>query len=279
MIVTELWNGQGLGNQLHCYITTRAMATSLGYEFGIHHPERFKGHKFLNLDFGCNVEGGHTYIEGQPPSILPQGIENYYREHSVRTADGDDITPYDNNIFKLKDSTKVDGLLQGEDYFKDFRDIIRENWLKTELLELPDNLCVVNFRGGEYAGVHRFFLRQKYWEDALMNMLVVKNDMKFVVVTDDVPLASSFFNRYGIPVTHNMENDYKMIQSANYLILSNSSFAFYPAWLNNRAKAIIAPRFWGRHNVSNGYWSIDQNYTAGWLYQDRNGNLDERKHI
>ena len=35
MIVTEIYKGQGLGNQLWCYITTRVMAKDKGYNFGI----------------------------------------------------------------------------------------------------------------------------------------------------------------------------------------------------------------------------------------------------
>jgi len=68
MLVTELWNGQGLGNQLHCYVATRCIAGILGYDFGIHHPERFKGWGlFPNLDMGATVTGGYTSVEGQPP--------------------------------------------------------------------------------------------------------------------------------------------------------------------------------------------------------------------
>ena len=41
MIVTEIYNGQGLGNQLWCYIVTRVIALDNGYDFGIKSPEKF----------------------------------------------------------------------------------------------------------------------------------------------------------------------------------------------------------------------------------------------
>jgi len=277
MIVVELWNGQGLGNQLHCYITARAVAERNNFEFGVQSPERFKGSSFINLNSGLLVTGGRTDVEGQPPITLPDNISHYYREHSIRNSFGDDVTPYDQNIFKVGDNTKLDGLLQGEEYFLEFRDLIRTDWLKVDLFELPENLCVINFRGGEYTNYPRFFLTEKYWDDAITNMLSIRNDMSFVVVTDDVYSATRVFSKYNIPVTHDMSTDYRMIQSAHYLILSNSSFAFYPAWLNTNSKFTIAPRYWGRHNVSDGFWSIDQNYTKGWTYQDRDGNLSAEK--
>ncbi len=34
MIGTEFIDGQGLGNQLFCYVTARAVAEENGYEFG-----------------------------------------------------------------------------------------------------------------------------------------------------------------------------------------------------------------------------------------------------
>ena len=42
IIATELLKGQGLGNQLFCYVTTRALAYSKGYDFSILNREIFK---------------------------------------------------------------------------------------------------------------------------------------------------------------------------------------------------------------------------------------------
>lgn len=58
MIVTELYDGQGLGNQLWSYVVTRVLALDRGFEFGIINPEKFKGSSFLSLDFGKQVLGG-----------------------------------------------------------------------------------------------------------------------------------------------------------------------------------------------------------------------------
>ena len=35
IIATELLKGQGLGNQLFCYVTTRALAYKKGFDFAI----------------------------------------------------------------------------------------------------------------------------------------------------------------------------------------------------------------------------------------------------
>lgn len=261
MITTELWNGQGLGNQLACYITTRCIALDKGYEFGIAHPERFKGTSFLKLDFGgpCN-------------NNLP-----YYIEKTQSHSNGCNISTYDPELINIPDDTKIGGIMQGENYFKRHKNEIQK-WLNIEPIKMPNNQCIINFRGGEYVGISDLFLTKKYWDDAINNMTKIKSDMIFHVVTDDINTARKFFPGH-INITHDLNNDYRSIQSASYLILSNSSFAFFPAWLNKNLKFCIAPRYWARHNISDGYWSTDQNYTEGWYYQDRSGNLDTKKNI
>jgi hypothetical protein len=71
MITTEFYHGQGLGNQLACYVTTRVIATDKGYDFGFTGLEnlgdrRFNsnGLYFMDLDLGIPVQGiTNHYIE------------------------------------------------------------------------------------------------------------------------------------------------------------------------------------------------------------------------
>ena len=64
-----------------------------------------------------------------------------------------------------------------------------------------------------------------------------------------------------------------IIKNAKYLLLSNSSFAYFPAFTSTTVKYILAPKYWARHNVSNGYWASEQNIYEGWHYQDRRGRV------
>ncbi|MBI2627531.1 alpha-1,2-fucosyltransferase [Candidatus Nomurabacteria bacterium] len=277
LIITEMYNGQGLGNQLFCYVTTRVIAKDLGYDFGIMHGELFKGSDFLNLDFGSKVIGGKG-PEGGPPKKLPDGINYYYREKQFLHPNGSDIRTYDKNLLEIYPNTKIDGIFQDEKYFEHRKSEIRE-WLKVkEEYECNDyadeNTCVINFRGGEYARHKDLYLSKKYWENAVNNMLKLNKNFKFVVITDDTYEAKKFFPQYDV-FHFSIAKDYAIIKNAHYLILSNSSFAWFPAWLSENLKYCIAPKYWAGHNVSDGYWICGYSITAGWMYQDRNGNLSD----
>lgn len=274
MIVTEIYNGQGLGNQLWCYVTTRVLAKNKGVTFGIKSPEKFKCNDFLSLDMGEPVIGG-SGPEGGPPFSLPKGITRYYSERRiVHPLNGVDIRPHDANLATIPDNTKIDGVMQDENYILHRKDEVR-GWLKVnEEFECydycADDICVINFRGGEYLEIPNVFLPQSYWDYAMSCMRAINKDFKFVVITDDVETAQKFFPNF--EVHHfSISKDYVVIKNARYLILSNSSFACFPAWLNQDLRLCIAPKYWAQHNTSDGFWGCSYNMIRGWQYLDRNG--------
>jgi len=277
MIVTQLYKGQGLGNQLWCYVTTRVIALKNGYDFGIQSPENFKGIDFMDLDFGRPVIGG-SGPEGGPPLVLPRGITRYYQERKIAHPNGSDIRTHDENLVGVPDGTKIDGLMQDVDYISDKKNEVRK-WLAVDKEfdcydYSSDAICVINFRGGSYTREKDFFLVPDYWKHAVTNMLKISPRFTFIVISDDIKTAKTFFPDYEI-FHFSIAKDYSIIKNARYLILSNSSFALAPAWLSTELRYCIAPKYWGRYNISDGYWSLGYNIIPGWLYQDRKGILHE----
>lgn len=255
MIATPLYKGQGLGNFLANYVTVRCLALDKGYDFGVQFHENFKGKDFMELDMGLPVLNGVTNVEGKTPDKLPDGFTLYYREEMIGQGD------YDPHIKEIEDNTLIHGNLQGIEYFKHRKDEIRE-WLKVEPLEMSDNVCIINFRGGEYKYVKDFFLPKSYWDRAIQIMLKERQDMLFVVHTDDKEEARKFFPDF--PIISNIGINWRSIRYAHYLILSNSSFAILPAWLNENVKKVIAP--WGMGRYNTGEWLLSQNYVPEWTW-------------
>lgn len=278
MIVTELYDGQGLGNQLWCYVTTRVIAKDRGYEFGIQSPEKFKGRDFMDLDFGQPVGGG-TGPEGGPPTSLPKGVVSYYREREIGHPENNvDIRVHDENLVAVPNNTKIDGIMQDERYIEHRKREIAQ-WLAVKpeydcMDFADDDTCVINFRGGEYTRNAAVFLPQSYWDAAVTRMRGLNPRMRFVVITDDVKTAKRFFPTFDVH-HFSIGKDYAIIKNARYLILSNSSFAWFPAWLSANLTSCIAPKYWSQYNRSDGYWGCMYNLTRGWTYLDRNGRLED----
>jgi hypothetical protein len=285
MITTNLTGN--LGNHMWQYAVCRATAEKLGYEWGINPTpshDYFNGQSqmtFMNVDYGKPVSG----------------IVNEYHEicKLINHVDSVNVSLFDKSIYEINDNTILlgnngaeGGTYQSEEYIIERKDDIKK-WfeIKTEYknnynkilsemgVDLDDNLCVINFRGGEYRTIPNVFLRKEYWKDSINHMLSLNPKMNFLLVTDDVSLSKHFMP-FEIKSIHvDVGFDFHVVNQAKWLIISNSSFGWWASWLNENVNKIIAPKYWSRHNVSDGYWSTGDSYTSCFTYMDRNGNLSD----
>ena len=176
----------------------------------------------------------------------------------------------------MADNTLIYGNMQDESYFIKYLDKVKQ-WLKVkpeyDSREYSrENLCIINMRGGEYTGSPELFIDRKYWIHGIREMRKIRPDMEFMIVTDDVEAAGKVLP--GIPAHHfDIGKDYVTLKNAYYLLLSNSSFACLPAHTSETLKFAIAPKYWARHNVSDGYWASEQNIYSLFHYMDRKGKL------
>ena len=280
MIGIEFLKGQGLGNQLFCYAALRGIAEKNGYRFGTAGRENFavnihsdKGMYFMDMDLGEEIG-----------SDMKSSMETY-QEKEVRLYIGNSLHDIENGCYiagsdekitGISDNTLMYGNMQAESYFEEYKDKLGD-WFKVkEEYENYDysseDICVINMRGGEYTGSPELHLRKKYWKDAMKYMRSINANMRFVIITDDIEAARRMFPKIE---THHFDlaGDYVTIKNAHYLILSNSSFACIPAFTSKTLKYAIAPKYWARHNVSDGYWASEQNIYSIFTYMDRKGKI------
>jgi len=247
-MIIGIWHpGSGLGNQLARYVFTRIKALDLGVPFGM--LGEFKGDSFMKIDKG-----------GIVPRYIDEGVVHNFLEERINNDQGVDIRPYDVKTESIVDNTVVDGEFQDEKYWKHREDEVRE-WLKVEPLDMPEDLCVIGFRGGEYVGVKDLFLTKDYWDLAIAEIKQINPNMKFEVHTDDPTTAQQFFPDY--ECIHDIGLNWRSVRYAKYLIIANSSFFIFPALLGE-AKVIYAPMFWAGRNV--GYWKLPQNRYSKFTY-------------
>ncbi len=238
--------GSGLGNQLHRYVATRILAMKNERQFGMIAPELFKGSSFIKLDMGSLATPVKYTIE-EPAGKVVAKINMPLWEEGMY-----DFNP---NFWTIPDNTIIDGEFQSELYFDQYLSQIRD-WLQTEPMEMEDNLCIINFRGGEYVGVPDLFLPMEYWKEAIRLMGEKYPGIKFKCVTDDMVTAKKFFKM--MPMSHELGNDWRSIRYAKHLILSNSSFAILPTLMNEDVKEVIAPEYWGGWNIKQWRWPMNK---------------------
>jgi len=281
MLTTNLTGN--LGNHMWQYAVCRTIAEKLGYKWGINSSpthDYFNGSnqmEFMNVDFGKPIEG----------------ITNEFHEtwKTIQHVDGVNITMLDKELYNIKDNSimlgangALGGIYQSEDYLIERKEDI-EKWfeIKNDYAErydaklaefgitLDDNTCVINFRGGEYRNIPNVLVRKEYWRDAVNHMLSLNPNMKFILITDDIQCANAFMP-FPMQAHHvDVGFDFYAVNQAKWVIISNSSFGWWCAWLNKKANKIIAPKYWSRHNVSDGYWATGDAYTSCFHYMDRDG--------
>ena len=297
MIVTEIYSGSGLGNQIWNLVVTRILAEKHGYRWGVKKSTTFKSRKFMpDFYFGDEVIGGHTPIEGQTPSSLPDGIVNYITERNDPLPQcGHSGIFFDDNLWNhLPDNSKIDGLFQCLGYINDRKDDIR-NWLthNINIAEYSDdNICVIHFRGGEYL-ITASWCPQEYYSMSRDIMLEYNSNMKFVVVTDDPENAKKFIpwaDVVGAATLNDQEDieqgtgfykyrggnigvDYSILHNAKNIIMSSSTFSFWPVWTSKLSEKVIAPKYWFDYKSSNGWWRGDDIIVKEWDYIDTKGVL------
>lgn len=278
MISTEILYGQGLGNQLSCYVSTRAIAADKGVDFGIHDPygcwgdKRYndKGLYFMDLDMGKSIDVNKIELFYNEKEYRYFNNKN---QHDINYGAWVNIT--DEKLKNIPDNSHILGIMQGPDYFYHRMEEVKQ-WLKVKPEYdnydfCSDDVCILNVRANLDEAV---FLPKSYWINAINHMLDINPNFTFLVITEDPKTIKQFLPELADNVFDlGIGDDYSIIKNAKYLIASNSSFSIFPSLTSNTLKKIIAPKYMLRHNTSDGYWSCGYNIYPNYTYMDREGRL------
>lgn len=252
MVICEFKEGQGLGNQLWNYAVVRSVANKLSMNFSVIGYEFYKGKFFLDLDLGQPLINQDFYIFNETL---------YYDDDIKYISSG-----FDERILNIQFNTKLVGLFQSEKYFFGSNVKLFFNTSKLNYNNLiTARTCILNIRGGEYKLHKRFLLPKSYWLYSMKMMESKFNIDNFIIVTDDKKYSKSLF-----PNLHIISNDIEMCFSAifqcNYIIVSNSTFSYFPIKLSDSKKIIYAPKYWARFNDDYNRWASPANIYEGWYW-------------
>jgi hypothetical protein len=260
MIIVEFLKGQGLGNQLWNYASGRSIAENKNKKLFIKNYSNFIAKDFLKL--------------------------NYYKKYvDVKYDIFCERLIYDNNIDYIssafderidhlcsKKNYLLTGLFQSEKYFYSFSNKLN-SWIIPKFknkISLNDDICIINLRGGEYKRHKAFILPESYWLNAIKYIQSLKSINEFIVVTDDRKYAKALFPNFKI-ISGNVQLCYNYIHNCKNIIISNSTFSYFPIKTSNDKKLVIAPKNWARYNNSYNRWASPANFYKDWLYMDDDG--------
>lgn len=234
-MITIFLDGR-LGNQMFQYSIIKILSEKLKYKF------------FINRNkISLTTENNPHYWIGDKLFNVDLGSTNYhFLKYFFYERNG-----YTKNVFNIKDDTILNGAFQSEKYLENYEDIIKESFKIIYNSEVVDKIlkeypieeyCYIHFRGTDYKDISGWFLPVEYYNYAKSLMEDKYNIKKFIFITDDVNLCKTYFPN-DIVLSNKMEDDFTILNKSKYLIISNSSFSWWAAWLNEN-NIVFAPKGW-----------------------------------
>lgn len=232
----------GLGNQMFQFAFAQAAAHLLSTSFVLRANSKFKLDEYFVL-----AGFSKTKNKFKESFFLPK----------KRLHCADLITP-SAFIKRLSNNTHYTGYFQSEIYFSNVANVVKECFkikpdkqIESSILNQYD--AIVHCRGGDYknftiptAPNSPCLLPKSYYEQAFRE-LNINTQMNVCVVTDDRNYAKGV-----LPESRNFTihsgNEIEAFQLMTHhpkVIIANSSFSWWAAYLNNFSdKSIIAPKNW-----------------------------------
>ncbi|MFC2128719.1 alpha-1,2-fucosyltransferase [Bacteroidota bacterium] len=284
MIIVKLKGG--LGNQMFQYAFGRRIALENNVDFLIDISE-FKNDNVYKREYSLScfvlIENFATEKDlKKTKKIIGKNyvsklirfankFKPYYKSYLVY-----DRSPqkYDSLLFKNKyKNVYFDGYWQNEKYFKDIEYIIRKDFTFRKNKKNRDNLKVSEMikttnsvalhirnygltydekaskRDVEDVGI----MKISYYKDTLKYLENALNNFRLFIFSDDINWVRDNYNlNYNnIIYVDNVGKDYeqmRLMSLCKHQIISNSTFSWWAAWLNNNPdKIVIAPKQWFRN--------------------------------
>ena len=239
MITVSFLPQQGLGNQLWLLFATYSLSKHLNIKFRVYNSHHFKGWKLLSRNFVEKISCINA---------LEQSVEHTFLQPSLFCSQSGNLyfpdTPESYNFLKIFESIVVEDISQSASLLEPSSATASYFSCPDESLSITCNTCILNIRGGDYLGFRKSpAVNPQYFHFAMKKMKMIVPDVNFIIVTDDYHYARTILPQ--IPILKgDLYSDFNALRTAQYLILSNSSFAFFPAYINPHLKYAFAPTYW-----------------------------------
>ncbi len=230
-----------LGNQMFQYAFLHAYAKKHGVEVFIDEFGALEYFQFTDrFRFKNRI---NRWIAGLTLARAKLCIKQYDNETGFRQQDYD----------RLFDRAIHVGYFQSEAYFEHCRTEIKELFqIRQSFAIQPQSspYLAIHMRFGDYSNLNSpnlgkdVSLPESYFVQSIQKLRAKVT--KIIVLSDEPERAKKMLSDLpNIEFYAGSEiEDFQTLMFANYLIISNSTFAWWAAYLNKNAIEIIAPEFW-----------------------------------
>jgi hypothetical protein len=267
----------GIGNQMFQYAAGRALAAkyNVSLKLDLRWMRRYRRREFLLHKFPFSIENPSwfdrlkfTWFPFQRNPFFPyiKIIQKYNRIIYMEPS-----SPFDSNFWNLGPDRFLFGYFQSEKYFKDYEALIRNDFRYNSDFSLYDgeviealqsqNATAIQFRRGDYItnkATYRSIgvCSMDYYEQAVAYLKSKLKNFRLLVFSDEIGWCRQNIKfdrtvfverRGGTPL-----DDMFLAVKCKNIILANSTFSWWCAWLNpNPKKIVIAPKKWFKSDELN----------------------------
>ncbi len=277
-----------LGNQLFTYAAMKSVCQKTGRPFRWFSNGTIL-YNSVDKKFSNTIDGGAFPNIDLSERIAPVANPRYdYMEPWPRTAN---FLP---DTFELGDEAMVRGHFQSEKYFAWNRETVLK-WFslnehisaaaEAQLLEIKrrfpgKHTCSFHFRRGwDYENEGRM-IGLDYYANAFRELLSrtgLDSGQVVAVCFSDVPVDMKFLRKLGCSVVlqrGTLFEDMALMQRCDYHIISNSTFAWWGAWLDARETIVLCP---SRYPVSPVDDYPDDIFPDSWVKVPAHSDYNKRK--
>ena len=269
MIIIKLKGG--LGNQLFQYAFGRLIALRRGEDLKLdkdilgQRGDTYRAYGLDNFNIRAEIASREEVLKVKYPYGLISKALRFFKAKFLRIFH----IGFEARMLKTK-ARYLEGFFQSYKYLESIRrELLEEISLKEDIsLKYGDllsefnslNSVALHIRRGDYVNnpatkKAHFICDLSYYQKAISLIKVKLNEKnltpKFFVFSDDINWAKENFKLFDFIFVSRPEfldpEELILMSKAKHNIISNSSFSFWSAWLNNNPeKIVIAPALWNR---------------------------------
>lgn len=277
----------GLGNQLFQYAAAYALSKRLGQEFAFDPyfttNMTLRGYKIPQLCISCDKIVSAEQLPGKVQILKNACVNKACRIlNMAKHRCGDYLywletkDEWQADFFTIEsENLYVDGYFQSEDYFKNYRTELleqfrpnyepEEEYLKTLGIIKKCTSVAVHVRRSDFKKDNckfHYLLDEDYYKKAISEMKKRVENPIFFWFSDDMKWVKEHigeedhFRYVNIKTSHGDIDDMMLMKNCSHIITANSTFSWWAAWLNehNDAIRIVPQKAYGMERMIPNGW-------------------------